>query len=60
MTWAYEDCDRPLQVSKKRAENARVLKERALEEEGNRKEAEAQLKTRGAELEGAWTKLIVA
>ena len=39
MTWAYWDCDRSLQVSEKQAELARVLRERALEEEGKRKEA---------------------
>ena len=27
MTWAYQDCDKPLRVSEKRAKLARVLKE---------------------------------
>ena len=60
MTWAYEDCDRLLKVTKKRAEYTLHLKERVLEEEGKRKKVEAQLKTQGVELEGAWADLAVA
>ena len=60
MTWAYEDCDRPLKVSKERAESAKHLKERVLEEEGRRKEVEAQLETKEAELKGARADLAAA
>ena len=37
MTWAYEDCDRPLKVSEKQAEFTKQIKERVLEEEGKGK-----------------------
>ena len=60
VTWAYQDCDRPMWVSEKRDELARVLKERALEEEGKRQEVEAQLETKRDELEGAWAELATA
>ena len=52
MTWAYKDCDRPLKVLEKRAEYAKKLKGKVLEEEGRRKEVEAQLETKRTELEG--------
>ena len=57
MTWADEDCDRPLKVSEKQAKFTKHLKERVLEEEGRRKEVEAQLDTKGAKLEGAQANL---
>ena len=60
MTWAYEDCDRPLKVLEKLAKFAIRLKERVLEEKGKRKEVEAQLETKGAELEGAQADLAIA
>ena len=37
MTWAHEDCDRPLKVSERKAEYAKELKVKVLEEEGKRK-----------------------
>ena len=40
MTWAYEDCDRPLKVVESRAEYALHLKERLLEEEGKKKKVD--------------------
>ena len=53
MTWAYEDCDRLLKVSKKQSKFAKQLKERVLEAEGKMKKVKAQLETKGVELEGA-------
>ena len=49
-----------MRVSEKWAELARVLRERALKEEGKRKEVEAQLETKEAELEGARAELPAA
>ena len=40
MTWAHEDCDRPLKVAKRRTEYAHHLKEKLLEEEGKRQKVE--------------------
>ena len=60
MTWAHKDYDRLLKVLEKRAEYAKELKVKVLEEEGRRKEAEAQLETKGTELEGARDELATA
>ena len=60
MTWAYEDCDRPLKVTERWAEYALHLKERLLEEERQRKKVEGQLETQGVELERVRAELVAA
>ena len=60
MTWAHEDCDRPLRIRERKIKHAHLLKERLQEEEGMRKKAKEQLETQGAELEGARTELAAA
>ena len=52
MTWAHEDCDRPLRIGVRRIEHPRLLKKRLQEEEEMRKKDKEQLETQGAELEG--------
>ena len=60
MTWAHEDCDRPLKVADRRTEHAHHLKEKLLEEEKKRKKAEDQMETHGAELNRVCAELAVA
>ena len=40
MTWAHEDCDKPLKVMERWTDYARHLTEKLLEEEGKRKKVE--------------------
>ena len=37
MTWAYEDCDKPLKILEKQPKFAKHLKEKVLKEEGRMK-----------------------
>ena len=60
MAWALEDCDRLLRITERQIEYGHLLKERLQEEQEIRKKAKKQLETKGAELEGARSKLMIA
>ena len=57
MAWALQDYDRTLKNREKRKDFGHALKENLKEEEEGRKKAKEQLKTWGAELEGARAEL---